>query len=154
MAKPSILTLHRPKAFEETRTFEDLAYPGISLTITIRTRREASELNTMLSLGDELFNQHAPFNSEGEPNIPLQWDGEDISITKPLCQEIATIMTVEASEEKFSFEEWAVISAGMRDTFLEIFAWVSNVVGRKSAPVQDAEGNAIVPNDLAVSTAI
>ena len=142
MPKLNILSLKRPKAEEATRTFKgEVEGKSAEITLTIKTRRESSEMASVESARDFLVATYCQENS-----FPVQWDGEDLQVNPGLCFAIATIMNFEQGEvsERYTFHEWLAISAGMRDTFAEIFKWVCDFCTvQKNKKANPAD----VPND-------
>ena len=127
MPKVQVASFARPKLVTETRTFENPYDKNQPFVFTFKTRYETVELSEALLGAERLYAQFGP----GNP--PLQWQGEDLKITLGLCQQIATLDALDAAEppNRYTFEEWVIISAGFRQVFADLIRWAGEFTTRQ-----------------------
>jgi len=146
MAKINPFKNRRLRGITESRTFKDLAQPGVEVSVTLASQPGSA---TQLTIEGNASNMAERFVldtlAEG-----IWLEGTELKVTLPLCYCIATIQTLDAGakDDRYTFEEWVAISYTMPTAFDDIVKWAGALLGAYEE-LENPDGSTPLPNDSA-----
>lgn len=135
----------RLKAITETKTFsEGTAQQGVEITVTLSSKPGGSTGLSVQTTAEALAQRF-----DNPMSVGIHHEGVECKVSRGLCYLIATIQTLDAGEpaDRYSFEEWVVISCTMPNAFIDVADWAKDLLGRYEGDgVDDDKEVTPVPN--------